>query len=282
MTQCDPDDLAARDRLRVVEVHYEVNESGDIVAVVRDGVRETFNPSDFGWLKRGGANDVGNERRSLAQLGSIPGMTITVSQYEPREPGVRPKRSLGWQKWPDGSAPPALLMSKGGMEADHDGDLSTTAYFDRLTEAVGQIARNLPGAPSRSPMVVYDFVSGRRISVDYQPPAVAPGGRGTVYLLDDGFGIKIGWTSGGVAQRISGLQTGNPRTIIEVAAIADAGPDVESYLHGRLGGIHLTGEWYQRGQIIAGAAEHGSLGAWLRATLPPGERWDITVYPPYR
>ena len=130
-------------------------------------------------------------------------------------------------------------------------------------------------------MVIYDFVSGRRFAVHYTPPSVAPGGQGTVYLLEDGAGIKIGWTSGTVAQRISRLQTGNPRTIIQMAEVLDAGLDVEARLHGQLGHLHLSGEWFQRGPIVAEAAGMAGIVPWLRSKLPPGKDWEIFVHPPY-
>lgn len=263
---------------------YETNDAGDIVGIVdADGQRHSFDPAQFGWLIRGGSKDVGNERRSLEAVSAIPGMAVTVTAEDDLRvtPRTRPKRSKPWKQWPVGQAPPAVLMSKGDTEASHRGSESTRAFFDRLTEAVGQVARNLPGAPDRSPMVIYDFVNGRRISIAYTPPAVSPGNRGTVYLLDDGTGFKIGWTSGTVAQRISGLQTGNPRMIIEMAAISDAGPDVESHLHGLLGPLHLSGEWYQRGHIVAEAAGLGGIREWLTTKLPAEHDWEIVVYPPY-
>ena len=54
-------------------------------------------------------------------------------------------------------------------------------------------------------------LSPRPIRVFYEPTLQPASDAGTVYIIEDGFGIKIGHTTGIVAKRIADLQTGNSR-----------------------------------------------------------------------
>jgi len=111
-------------------------------------------------------------------------------------------------------------MSQHGCEhPDSSTPVGTLAYFDRLTDALGTVAKRLPAEPGRSPMVVYDFVQGRRIAITFTP-TLNPPGNGNVYVIDDGVAFKIGWTLGEPTNRIRGLQTGNSRPLTCVALIS--------------------------------------------------------------
>lgn len=52
-------------------------------------------------------------------------------------------------------------------------------------------------------------------------------GHGPVYRLEDGFGMKVGYTDGPVAKRVAGLQTGNSRKITSIAEILGATLETE-------------------------------------------------------
>jgi acyl dehydratase len=73
-----------------------------------------------------------------------------------------------------------------------------------------------------------------------------------VYLLSDGDYLKIGYTSRDVARRVRELQTGSPRDIRLVAALLDAGPEIERELHARFAAyrIRSNGEWFHDTQDI--------------------------------
>jgi hypothetical protein len=68
----------------------------------------------------------------------------------------------------------------------------TLGYLNRLSEAVGHVALRLQVDADRSPMLIHDFVGGRLLRVTYTPPRPTASGFGTVYVLEDGSGIKIG------------------------------------------------------------------------------------------
>jgi hypothetical protein len=157
----------------------------------------------------------------------------------------------------------------------------TLGYLDRLSEAAGNVALRLPVMPDRSPMLIYDFVAGRLFRVTYTPPVPTPVGLGTVYVLEDGFGIKVGYTIGPVAKRIGELQTGNPRRITVVAEIGSATIELEELLHSKLNEWNITGEWFARGPLVAQAASAGGFGNWLRA-LAGDHPWPIVVHSPYK
>lgn len=258
---------------------YVTNDAGDIVSV-QDGARQLpIDPKSFGWTPKTEQADPGEGRRPLDALLAIPGFSVTIVDLQAFVPGPRPKRSVPWMKWADGAAPPVALMSRGGMDGPLKGNGCTLTYYDRITEAVGNVARRLPAMPERSPMVIYDFVGGRRIAIDYAAPPVAPGGHGRVYIIDDGIGIKIGWTGGLVAKRMGDLQVGNSRSLVLIAVIEGASPEVEAQLQQAVAQHHLSGEWYSRGPLMIQAAEKRGILPWLESHL--GEGWDITVHPPY-
>jgi Meiotically up-regulated gene 113 len=156
----------------------------------------------------------------------------------------------------------------------------TLGYLDGLSEAVGHVALRLPVMPDRSPMLIYDLVVGRLFRVSYTPPAPTPLGFGTVNVLADGVGIKIGYTNGPVAKRIGELQTGNPRRITVVAEIGRATIELEALLLSKLNEWNIIGEWFARGPLLSQAASAGGFGSWLRK-LVGDEDWPITVHPPY-
>ena len=206
---------------------YRVNGAGDVCARW-DGVGWVpFEAEQFGWASLGGRTTP-DERRALEQLISLPAFEVVVAEGPRYVPGRRPRRSVPWGEWIDGAAPPAASESKGGVAG-------TLAYSDRLTDALGLVAQRLPVKPNRSPFIVHDFVGGRRFEVSFRPPPLGPGGEGQVYVLDDGHAYKIGHTTGHVAARIAGLQTGNPRTIRAVATIAPATNAIEAHLHAEFG-----------------------------------------------
>lgn len=250
-------------------MQYLVNDAGDIYAVKSAaGVEDPIEPEVWLWVTRD--NAVAAElRRSVEQLRGLPGFSLSIATGPAFVPGPR-KRSAPWMAWPEGTAPPAAIESKGGVGG-------TLAYFNRLSDALGRVALRLPVHPERSPFLVHDFIQGRVISVTYTPPPVGPGGEGVVYVVDDGYAIKIGHTYGPPAARIAGLQTGNPRVIHAIATIAAASPAVEGHLHAALAGLALRGEWFKRTELLDRVRAAGGWDAFLRAVLPTGE-WGITQH----
>ena len=254
---------------------FVFNELDDVIALEVGGERVPVNPSDWGWFNESANTDIVEQRRSLAAMIAGPGFSILESPAPMFVPGPRPSRSQKWQQWKDGAAPAAAVESKGGSGE------GTLAYHNRLSEAIGNVVVRLPVRPERGPMVIWDFVRGRRFDVTYSPPAPTLAGRGTVYLLDDGFGIKIGYTSGSVAKRIGELQTGNPRRILTLAEIANVDVNVEVHLQEVASAWNVGGEWYDQQQLVLAAVGAGGFGHWLRSVMPAGE-WTIRVHPPYR
>lgn len=173
----------------------------------------------------------------------------------------------------DGEAPPAAVLSKAGT--------GTLGYFDRLSEAVGNVSIRLPAKPDRSPMLIFDFVGGRKFTISYQPPAPSLVGLGTVYVLEDGFGVKVGYTSGPVAKRVGELQTGNPRRIAVLAEIGNATYELEEMLHSKLNEWNIGGEWFARGPLVSHATAAGGFGNWLTALIGD-DSVSVVVHPPYR
>jgi hypothetical protein len=129
-------------------------------------------------------------------------------------------------------------------------------------------------------MLIHDLVEGRAFRVFFEP-SVQPGSDvGTVYVIEDGFGIKIGHTTGILARRIATLQTGNSRLISPIAEIHGASVSVEDHLHTALAGSSLRGEWFDREALLAHATNLGGVEPWLRSVLGDGD-WRITIYSPY-
>ena len=137
-------------------------------------------------------------------------------------------------------------------------------YWDRLSEAAGHVSMRLPVKPDRSPMIIHDFVGGRTFRITYLPPRVVQN-LGTVYLLEDGFAIKIGFTYGPVAKRIGELQTGNPRRITTIAELPNAPIELEYELQSKLNEWNVSGE---RGPLVRkqpkSACSPGGCGSSLR------------------
>lgn len=252
------------------DTKYLTNALGDVYARVVDGQEEPLNPDDWGWVS--GPHE---KRRPMEDVQALPGYTVTVIP-EPgllRQPGARPTRSKGFFKWIDGAAPAAVAQSKAGAE---DG---ASGQYGRLSDALAWATAALPRNPQSRPFHVLDLVVGRRIVVDYEP-AVMPGGAGSVYVVEDGIGVKIGHTMGPVAVRVAALQTGNPRLISTIATVSDVGYAVEAHLHNAFAQWAMQGEWFDRNHLMADAREAKGWGHLIRLRLPAGE-WMITVHPPY-
>jgi len=130
-------------------------------------------------------------------------------------------------------------------------------------------------------MVIWDFVAGQRHDVRYVAAEPNLDGKGTVYLLDDGVGIKIGFTFGPVAKRVGELQTGNPRRILTMAEIHNVDVAVETRLQKVAAEWSVGGEWYDRQRLILKAVGVGGIKSWIRLSLGPGVG-AIVVHPPYQ
>jgi len=216
--------------------------------------------------------DPNNDRHGKVVSTGVTGFQIDEHQGERHIPGPRIRQAT-WGRFAEGAAPPAPGRSLGGQ--------GTRKYFDRLSEAVGANADWLVVRPESSPVIVYDFVGGRQFTITYTPPAMPQDGHGTVYVLEDGFGIKIGYTSGAVAKRVLELQTGNSRKLTQIADILDSTPEVEAKLHSALNEWNVTGEWFARDRVIARAAAAGGFEPLLKNLLGV-EHWRINIHPPYR
>lgn len=107
---------------------YVTNQLGDVVQQTDErGIEVAVDPSSWGWLKAGGANDPGELRRPVGSLVWMPGFTVAEQKAAAFVPGPRSRGQ--WQKWAPRAAPPAAVESAGG----------TRAYFDRLSEAAGVV-----------------------------------------------------------------------------------------------------------------------------------------------
>ena len=252
-----------------VTLLYKTNDNGDVFLQFVEGRWRPFEPERFGWASPGGKTSP-EMRRSLDQLQTLPGFSVVVQPGPSLVPGPRPNRSVQWRSWAAGASPPAAAESKGGVGG-------TLAYSDRLTDALGLVAQRLPVDPGRSPFVVHDFVGGRQFWITYTPEPLGPGGEGVVYVLDDGHAFKIGHTTGHVAVRVAGLQTGNPRLIRTVATVGPATDAVEAHLHTQFGTLSLRGEWFRRSEVAALVDSAGGWEPFLRSHLPDGE-WIVTLY----
>jgi hypothetical protein len=240
----------------------ELSSAGDVISPV--------DPLSFGWTSSNARAVVGEDRLDLSTLEQLPGFSVSVAPYASFVPGPKHGRQC-WRGWASGHAPPAAVMSQHGYEHPSGEAVGTLAYFDRLSDALGTVAKRLPAKPTRSPMIVYDFVQGRRIEIEFTPTANPPG-EGNVYVVDDGMALKIGWTMGEPASRIRGLQTGNPRELRCVALITGVTPKAERLLHRHFDAmnLNLVGEWYERRPILDAAGAHGDLARYLDSLLPPG------------
>lgn len=89
------------------------------------------------------------------------------------------------------------------------------------------------------------------------PPPLAPGDLGHVYVAGFSTYIKIGWSTD-VANRLLDLRTGIPEGLI-VYALLPARPPYERELHARFKHLRLTGEWFRR---------QSELAAWIKAGCP--------------
>lgn len=255
---------------------YLINDAGDIWAERRkDGQVVELDPAVWGWHGEKSL-DLPEWRRTVEELKALPGFHVEVSEGPSFVPGPRPARSRSWEAWLHSAAPPAAVQSKGGIDG-------TLAYFDRLSDAFGNVAMRLATSPASSPFIVNDFVAGRLYTIHYTAPGPLLEGTGRVYIVTDEHGIKIGYTSGPVAKRIAGLQTGNPRTIYALVTIHGATGEVEAKLHTAFAEHQGIGEWFKWPPLIALALEHGGWEPLLHRHLGEGE-WHIEVHRlrPYR
>ena len=94
-----------------------------------------------------------------------------------------------------------------------------------------------------------------------------------MYVFEDGFGIKVGYTIGPVPKRIGELQTGNPRRITVVAEIGSATIELEELLHSKLNEWNITGEWFAWGPLVAQAPAR-------RLRQLASQRWRVTTHGP--
>jgi hypothetical protein len=162
---------------------YITNELGDVYQVDEDGTRSPVDPTQWGWVKEGGVHDHADMRRSIDSLRALPGFVVEERPDVRYDPGPKQWGS-SWGRFEDGSAPPAAVQSKDGH--------GTLGYLNRLSEAVGHVASRLPVDPSRSPMLIHDFIGGRLFRVTYSPPLPTATGFGTVYVLEDGSESRSG------------------------------------------------------------------------------------------
>ncbi len=244
-------------------VQYLTNGGGDVWARSTPDGPEPLDPASFGW--RGATVEVSPEqRRTIDDLRALIDFTVLVGPGDQWVPGPRPKRPASFI---DGRAAPAAVESARG----------TLAYHDRLTDALGSVAREAVSKPERCPFTVSDWVGGRTIAVTYTPPPLSPGGAGRVYVVTDGDGIKIGFTVKTVDSRIAGLRTGKPRSIRPLATVHNVVPAVEAALHTAFGEHHRTGEWFDFDALTSLAEQAGGWTG-LLASLLDGDGWTIQVH----
>lgn len=245
--------------------NYEVDAAGDVVAVVQGGVATPFDPSAFGWLKADGLNDPGPaDRQSLADIEKMSDFTVGFTEIRPFVPG--PKATThSWRAWEPGTAPPAALETDDGKGG------GTRAYYDRLTDALGRAVERARGVQTPTLFLAFDFVSGQLITLDHPAPAAAIDAA-TIYLIDDGYGIKIGvtWSSGNA--RLRTLQTGNPRPLHLLAEVRGAPHTLESELwqivERETRAKPLKGEWFERAPLLQAMESAGGTKAWLESLAP--------------
>lgn len=163
-----------------------------------------------------------------------------------------------------------MAFSKAGA------DNGTASRWDRMSDALGYAVWSLPRNPQSNPFHVWDLVAGRLVEISYAPLAARPG-TGTVYVVEDGIGVKVGHTDGPPPKRIAELQVGNPRTIVPVALVLNASEEIEAWLQTAFSRWALRGEWFERGAMTMKAREFGGWENLLRHHLPAGD-WDIRTY----
>lgn len=81
---------------------------------------------------------------------------------------------------------------------------------------------------------------------------------GTVYVLESGPFVKIGFTAGPVSKRLAALQTGSPIAITVLAEIQGSA-QLERALHARFANLRGSGEWFRN---------EGDLAEWVAAGCP--------------
>lgn len=64
-----------------------------------------------------------------------------------------------------------------------------------------------------------------------------------IYFVTDGENVKIGYTNGNLAQRLSQIQTGNPKRL-KVLGTMEGGKQKERELHQQWSGARRSGEWF--------------------------------------
>jgi Meiotically up-regulated gene 113 len=251
---------------------YITNELGDVYQVDIDGVRSPVDPSSWGWVKEGGVHDHADMRRSIDSLRGD-------ARLRRRGAAGREVRARTEASWRDMGAVQGRVCSPGG------GAIQGRTRNARLPQPAQRGRRPRRVAPAGRPRSVPDAHPRLR----RRPPAprhlhtatATASGFGTVYVLEDGSGVKIGYTNGPVAKRIGGLQTGNSRRITIIAEMSDATPALEALIHSKLDEWNVTGEWFARDQLVAQAAAAEGFGPWLRR-LAGDDEWPVTVHPPYR
>lgn len=251
------------------QVEFVTNALGDVHEIVEGDSGTKFDPSTWEWI-----DGPVHARRSIDSLAALPGFSVEERSIPRFTPGPHRRSGGRWLEWKPGAGPPAAVESK----IDRPGE-GTRGHYNRLSDAVGNVAERLPVQPERSPMGIYDFLRGRLFVVRYQAPPAQLEGTGTVYLVEDGVGIKVGFTYGTVAKRISELQTGNSRRITTIAEISGVSPEVESLLQKRLAEWNITGEWYDRGSLLMQVQEAKGVARWLKSMLERGT--TVTVHHPY-
>ena len=256
----------------MTSIHYLVNAVGDVWAERSSfGEEHPVDPDLWGWTAP--SNRPASElRRTVEEIAAMPEYEVVIVPGERFVPGPKNGQSANWEAWPVGHAPPAAVQSKGGENG-------TLAYFDRLSDALGHLVERIERDPSRGPFVVNDWVGGRVLSITYTPPPLTAGDDGLVYLVTDGYGVKIGWTSGTVGRRISALQTGNPRPIVPLATVLGASEQVEKQLHGHFAEHHLSGEWFRLEAVKAAAEDAGGWASLVHHVLRSTD-WAVQVHGP--
>lgn len=254
----------------MTSIDYLVNAVGDVWAVrSASGEEHPVDPDLWGWTAP--SNRPASElRRTVEEIAAMPEYEVSILPGERFVPGAKNGQSANWEAWPEGHAPPAAVQSKGGENG-------TLAYFDRLSDALAHLVERIEKDPSKGPFVVNDWVGGRVLSIVYTPPPLTSGDDGLVYLVTDGYGVKIGWTSGTVGRRISSLQTGNPRAIVPLATILGASGDVEHELQEYFAEYHLSGEWFRRDAVEAAAEGAGGWVGLVHHVLRSTE-WVVQVH----
>jgi hypothetical protein len=245
---------------------YLTNKLGDIYArQTEEGGTESIDPDRLGWARPLNLPPA-DRRMSIQDVKDLPGFSVTEEDGIRRLPGPKPKHKPR-TGYVDGASPPALLRNEREL----------SAYYDRLSDALGSAVQRLLSSPESPPVIVDDFVGGRRFTVHYRP-ILEPGGPGSVYVVTDGHAYKIGHANVPVERRIRGLQTGNPREIRTVAIIRQAPLTIERVLHKRFAQHALKGEWFSLEGLEALVEQSSGWRELLLSSLPEGP-WEIDISP---